>query len=298
MTLKDLAKDMGAYQERMRRKSKARFRRYLETQAKKYDLEYQVSKSKLAKNVIIGNIETADYVIGAHYDTPPRLPAFIANNILLTNIALMVIIPTMIIFSLFVYNIALPAMIIYFLTLLYLLGFLSIPNKKNYNDNTSGVLVLLYLMSILRNEKVAYVFFDNEEKGLFGSFSFLSFLNKKNLKPRRKKFIVLDCVGRGELIRFTYFKDNNLPRELHKVADNGARGEYRFEVKKSSLLEMSDHVAFMHHSHVGVFAYEEKGKKHRIRNIHSAKDKYFNIENIAIIARVIYNYISKEEYYE
>lgn len=34
MTLKDLAKDMGAYQERMRRKSKARFRRYLETQAK------------------------------------------------------------------------------------------------------------------------------------------------------------------------------------------------------------------------------------------------------------------------
>lgn len=107
MTLKDLAKDMGAYQERMRRKSKARFRRYLETQAKKYDLEYQVSKSKLAKNVIIGNIETADYVIGAHYDTPPRLPAFIANNILLTNIALMVIIPTMIIFSLFVYNIAL-----------------------------------------------------------------------------------------------------------------------------------------------------------------------------------------------
>ena len=135
----------------------------------------------------------------------------------------------MIIFSLFVYNIALPALI-YFLTL-YLLGFLSIPNKKNYNDNTSGVLVLLYLMSILRNEKAAYVFFDNEEKGLIGSFSFLSFLNKKNLKPRRKKFIVLDCVGRGELIRFTYFKDNKLPRELHKVADNG-RAEYRFEVKK------------------------------------------------------------------
>ena len=52
-----------------------------------------------------------DYVIGAHYDLTPRLPAFIANNILLTNIALMVIIPTMIIFSLFVYNIALPAMI-------------------------------------------------------------------------------------------------------------------------------------------------------------------------------------------
>ena len=69
---------------------------------------------------------------------------------------------------------------------------------------------------------------------------------------------------------------------MHKVADNGAR-EYRLR-SKSSLLEMSDHVAFMHHSHVGVFAYEER-ERTSDENIHSAKNKYFNIENIAIIAR-------------
>ncbi len=293
MTIEVLAEELKPYRERMRRKSKAAFRRYLRGRAEELGLGYRESDSRLAKNVIIGDLEKAEYVLGAHYDTAPRLPAFLANHILLTNILIMLLFCIAPLLSIFNPYAALAALVVFILALLYLLGFLSIPNKHNANDNTSGILVLLYLMSVLPQDKAAYIFFDNEEKGLVGSFLFLSALRKNKLGHRRKKFIILDCVGRGKLIRFTYIQKNSLPGALMKAAE--MRGEYRFKVKKGSLFELSDHFVFMNYPHVGIFAYEQKGKKYRIRDIHCRKDRDFEKENIAIIADIIYNYMQGGE---
>lgn len=61
---------------------------------------------------------------------------------------------------------------------LHTMRFFGNANKTNYNDNTSGCITLLKLMDKYQKlpqkqkDKIAFVFFDNEEKFLLGSFSF------------------------------------------------------------------------------------------------------------------------------
>ena len=73
-----------------------------------------------------------------------------------------------------------------------------IRNKHNANDNTSGVLTLLYIMKKLppnMRNKVCFVFFDNEEKGLLGSKA----MNKKYKDLFLAKLVInFDCVGNGK----------------------------------------------------------------------------------------------------
>ena len=76
-------------------------------------------------------------------------------------------------------------------------------NKHNVNDNTSGVAALLETMAKIpeaHRQKVAFILFDNEEKGLRGSKAFA----KAHLQVQYTGFIVnLDCVGVGEHILLT-----------------------------------------------------------------------------------------------
>jgi hypothetical protein len=71
-------------------------------------------------------------------------------------------------------------------------------NKHTANDNTSGVITLTRFLESLTPEqrkKVCVVYFDNEEKGLFGSFAF-SRLHKTVAK--NTLCINIDCVGEGK----------------------------------------------------------------------------------------------------
>ncbi|MBE5797118.1 MAG: M28 family peptidase [Clostridiales bacterium] len=71
-------------------------------------------------------------------------------------------------------------------------------NKHNVNDNTSGVAALLETMARVPQEQrqqVAFILFDNEEKGLKGSKAYA----RDHLEVQHTKLIVnLDCVGLGE----------------------------------------------------------------------------------------------------
>lgn len=298
MILSDLYHELISFRERMHRKSKAVFRRYLKNAAEKLKLEYQIlPQSKLAKNVIIGNLDTAEYIVGAHYDTPPKIPPFIANNIVAVNIANIIIPLVAVVLFFFFPLIASIVTGLYLLSLIYLLGFFSIANKNNQNDNTSGILVLLYLMRILSNKKVVYVFFDNEENGLIGTFLFLSYLRKQNIRLLKKQYLILDCVGRGELFRFISFQKNNIPDNLKKIAEEFKFQNYRFEVKKGSLFELSDHFVFFNYSHVGIMSYEQKGAKYKIKDIHCRKDRFLNLQNIKVITEIIGKYIDEGDCY-
>ena len=71
-------------------------------------------------------------------------------------------------------------------------------NKNNVNDNTSGVAAVLETMARIPAEqrsKVAFILFDNEEKGLLGSKAYA----KTHPTVKENGFIVnLDCVGDGD----------------------------------------------------------------------------------------------------
>ncbi len=73
-----------------------------------------------------------------------------------------------------------------------------VPNPHNVNDNTSGVCGVLALMESFAAEKpgkIAFVLFDNEEKGLLGA----SGLAKAHKQVAKETLVLnMDYIGVGE----------------------------------------------------------------------------------------------------
>lgn len=163
-----------------------------------------------SRNVVVGDPEQAEVVFTAHYDTPatiglpnimiPRnLPLFYGYQVLLVGLLLVVAFAV----GLLSMRAGLSAEAGYWIGWLAYMGLLfmlmaGVPNPHNVNDNTSGVAALLELMEKLpaeQRDKAAFIFFDNEEKGLLGSKGYA----KAHQEVRYLRMVVnMDCVGVGE----------------------------------------------------------------------------------------------------
>ena len=296
------------YEIRKSRKDKARF----ESLLRRYGVDFTVDEGGFFKsrNLIVGNPESAKVLISAHYDTCARLPLpmyMFPMNIVFSLIGGMIPVFPILIAMLFhprLYfylmetgrisaTVGAALMPITSLALLFLLFFLiagPIANPHTANDNTSGVIMLLELMERLDEEtkkKVAFIFFDNEEYGLFGS----SIYRKHYPEAIKRQLLInFDCVSEGNHMLVVYNK--------------GAKGyldalqfpaEEKKPVIKSSLLAFfpSDQmgfpravaVAFLKKGPMGLF----------LSRIHTAKDTVFQQSNIeylcdawsAIIRRIV-----------
>ena len=191
------------------------FRKYVLEKVTARGVEARVEKLDKHNNLVIGNPQTAKAVFTAHYDTPcsslfPNL--MMPKNKLLCRAYVFTII------FLFLAVALIPAIIIglnilqsevayaiIFLVLyfgLYFLALRTFTNKHNLNDNTSGVATLLTLIERLSQEQlcqVAFIFFDNEEKGLLGSKAY----SKAHKTEMEDKFLVnFDCVANGKNVLF------------------------------------------------------------------------------------------------
>ncbi|MCI5774095.1 MAG: M28 family peptidase, partial [Erysipelotrichaceae bacterium] len=160
------------------------------------------------RNIIIGNIEKAKIILTAHYDTCAWLPfpnlCFPTNlwMMLLYNffiILLFIAFITILRLGLWAFNIdeflidIIADMAVLIIIYATIFGY---PNKHNANDNTSGIITLIEMIDHFKDhEDIAFVFFDNEEKGLIGS----SRLNKQHF-TKAKLIINYDCVGDGDHI--------------------------------------------------------------------------------------------------
>ena len=285
------------YGERMHKKSKKKFRGFVKGVAGCMGYDFKIEKSLTAKNIVIGNPEKADYIITAHYDTPPRLPKFFVKhmllyslialpaiilglNYLLPNILLALSAPTKV-FNILSFALPIANLGICGGLLGYVLGLFGNANKKNYNDNSSGVLAILNMMEKYKDEpaeikdRFCFVLTDNEEKGLFGGFSFAK-RHKKELK---------NCVGKGDQFNLYYFGKNepNIVKEL-KVKENG---KYSFKPVRSGLMSMSDHLAFKKHDHVCLLSVDKENNKSLYSQIHSANDTSLNRENIDFVIKTL-----------
>ena len=157
-------------------------------------------------------------------------------------------------------------------------------NRHTANDNTSGVVTLLELAAALPQEqrsKVCFVFFDNEEKGLFGSSAFA-----KKHKDAKKNALVLnfDCVGDGDSLQFYPSKqlkgDEGFVSAL--AAAFPAEGEKSSEVVTGFGFYPSDQKQFARG--VGVCAL----KKSRVfgyymDRIHTRRDTVLEEENVRFL---------------
>lgn len=166
------------------------------------------------RNLVIGDVKSAQMILTAHYDTCAQLPFpnFITpkNIWLYLGYQLLIIVPCLIltailsvVFSLFLEDPFWAVEISYLLSFGLLLWLLmgGKPNPHTANDNTSGVIQLTEIWAKLTDEQrknVALVFFDNEENGLLGSAYFAKLHKKDNLKD--KLIFNFDCVSDGDNI--------------------------------------------------------------------------------------------------
>ena len=169
--------------------------------------------------------------------------------------------------------------IIYFVLLYLLLG--GPANKNTANDNTSGVTTILDIMEKLpqdQKDKVAFVLFDLEEAGLFGSSSFAS--NHKAVK-NQTLVINFDCVSDGETMLFALKKSTKKYADLLEKAFVSTP-DIAVDITKNAFYP-SDNASFK--GGIGVAALK-KSKFFGILymdRIHTNKDTVYCEENIQFL---------------
>lgn len=290
-------KIMEDFQIRKSRKQKEVFRSWLCEELKKAGYAPSVEKKFTAKNVVAGDPDTAKIIFSAHYDTCAVLP--IPNFITPRNM-FFYICYQMLFLLIFLVVVLAGELAIFFLTdappevglaAAYLLCIFMVwwiidgpANKHTANDNTSGVITLLetaLAMPPEDREKVCFVFFDNEEKGMFGSIAF----TKAHKRAKKEALnINFDCVGDGDYIQF--FPGKRLKKDeaaLERIETSfEGRGEKQTEVVRSFGFYPSDNASFKRG--VGVCALKHKRFiGYYMDRIHTNKDTVLEEENIALL---------------
>lgn len=268
-------------------------------------LQIQEGGFPRCRNIIIGDIENAKVVLTAHYDTCAQLPFpnFITPRNPLLSILYSVLLVVPVFIAVFLLNqllnlVSADHWVHYWVSLGAYFGFLLLliagpANRHTVNDNTSGVVTLCELMTVLTEAErnhVAFVFFDHEETGLIGSAYFRSRYKKE---MRHKLLINLDCVGDGD--------------HLLVCANKGARADHA-DLLKASFLPTgvkgilftkaektyypSDQIGFKKAVAVAALKHNRFWGYYMDR-IHTAKDTVMDKENIKLLCDSIHRLLKK-----
>lgn len=201
---------LDKYQVRKSRKQKTAFINLMEEHFP--DIQIQEGGFPKSRNLILGDVEKAEVILTAHYDTCAWLP--FPNFITPKNPLIYILYSILIIVPIFVPVLLLSVLMRTFISdpmlhywiciaaylLLFYLLLAGPANKHTANDNTSGVITLCEIYQQLSDEeraKVAFVFFDNEEQGMMGS----AFFKSQYKKLMKEKLLMnFDCVSDGDTI--------------------------------------------------------------------------------------------------
>ena len=280
------------YQIRKTRKQKTAFIEFL--RAHFPNLRVEEDAIGYSRNIVIGNPDTAKVVFGAHYDTCAVMPIpnFIMPKSVLISVlyAFVLVIPMLLIGnavgSLVEFILKDPGMSAFFNLLTYWgILFLMIfgpANKHTVNDNTSGVITLIELMSSMTEEERAqscFVFFDNEEKGLFGSATFA----KEHKKTMKNKLLInFDCVSDGDYLML--IPDKKI------FSEHAEKLEAAFAdvTDKTVLIESSKFVYYpsdqkSFKKNIGVASFKKSKLGLYMDRIHTPRDTVMDERNIAVL---------------
>ena len=260
--------------------------------------QMQVETEGRCRNLVLGDVESAEVVYTAHYDTCARMPfpnLIFPKSILLSmlyGVVLGILLAAIgdlagCLASLLSGSLRSVGMIVAPITYsVAVIGFLLMlfigpANPHTVNDNTSGVITLVELyesMSDAQRSKAALVFFDMEELGLIGS---ARFKKRHSTVMEGKLLLNFDCVSDGDTIAVICGKRmaKNAIERL-KDAFCGEGNKRVIVAREKEMYYPSDQKHFS--QGVGVAAL--KGKKLLyLDRIHTRRDTVMDEENIRLI---------------
>ena len=259
-----------------------------------------------SRNVVIGNPETAKYLITAHYDTCAGMP--FPNIVTPTNLAAYLAYQISIVlaylavcgalgFGVYALTSDREMSVLLALAVYYILVFLMMfgpANKHNANDNTSGVVTVLEIMKQLPEMhcgNVCFILFDLEEAGLVGSKSYAK-AHKSEI--RNQLVLNMDCVGDGDEIVFLPGKKVRKNPEMLETlrAITGSWGEKSITLhEKGFAFYPSDQSSFPYGVAIGAF-HRKNGVGLYYSRIHTNRDTILEEENVSILCRALMHFIT------
>ena len=301
--MKDTTREIFEKHEiRKTKEQKAAFRDYLTSIAESEGYKVKTEQAgRKAQNVIVGDPRSAKVVYTAHYDTcpvmpfpnfitPKCIPIYIIYQVIMSLV--LYIIPISVMISsrilydatgsrpLFLSLLSIGYVLLIAVLLLILFG---PANKHTANDNTSGVTLLIDLMKSMPSEergKVAYIFFDLEERGTVGS---KLYAKKHSFAKKDMLLINFDCVSDGKHILFVAKKRAEVLTDKLTAAFT-PEGDYTVEVASKGVFYPSDQRNF--ELGVGVSALNKTRRGLLYMNkIHTKRDTVYDEENIDFLRR-------------
>ncbi len=287
------------FEVRKTKKQKNAFIEYVKAVAAQNGYSVNVEKGMFGvRNIVVGDVNSAKIVYGAHYDTCPVLPFpnFIAPKAIWLYILYQILIVVCFFAVAFLVGLiagvvcavagASPDIMSYIAMLIYwglLILLLAGPaNKHTTNDNTSGVTTLLDIMLSLPLEKrgeAAFVFFDLEEAGLLGSAAFA----RKHRKQMKQKLLVnFDCVSDGEDMLFILKKKARVYKQAFEAAFQ-TTDSIRSEIVCKDIFYPSDQSNFKMGVGVAAFKRMKFFSILYLDKIHTKKDTVYREENIEFL---------------
>lgn len=157
-----------------------------------------------------------------------------------------------------------------------------IPNPRNREDNTSGVLGLIALAHLLKDQpelrsRVQLAFMDNEEWGLFGSQAIKNNWDRQGYPYQQAALISLDCIARGRKPLVAYHKQAKLAQRLLPFIQKRLPEAVAIDM---GWLPLSDNYTFRQVGAVDI-SFGEPSKLpggYFIPRIHSPRDNDFSME--------------------
>ncbi len=292
------------YQVRKTKQQKNNFIKFLQNNFN--GMKIEEGGTPKSRNIVFGDLDNAKVIFSAHYDTCAALP--FPNFIMPKNIFLTLLYSVLICIPFFLVSGVVFSALEYFLDNFIVSYYISAallfglvlgvfvfgkPNKHTANDNTSGVITVLDIMqnmSAEQRDKCAFVLFDNEENGLFGSAYFRK-IHKKILKE--KLLVNLDCVGDGDNIMFVY---SNSARkqytDLLKFAFPYTTDKVILHEKASTTLYPSDQMGFP--CNIAVAALNKKPLVgYYMSRIHTKHDTVCDLRNIKMLVEGFQKFVEK-----
>ena len=159
-------------------------------------------------------------------------------------------------------------------------------NRHTANDNTSGVIALLEMAAALPPEDrdgVCFVFFDNEELGLFGSSAFAAAHRRVRADTLTLNF---DCVGDGDYLQFFPSRAVKQDGEAMALLESAflSQGKKAVEIVRGFGFYPSDQARFRRG--IGVAALKKAPLiGYYMDRIHTRRDTVLEEDNVQLLCR-------------
>ena len=305
------------YQVRKTGSQKTAFIEYVKQFAEGKGYKFNVEKGSFGlRNIVIGDPDNAKVVFTAHYDTCPVLPFpnfitpkkivyYVLYQLLITvgliaaaigGASLITFLITAALTALSVPDIAIKAVEMLIWEAVYF-GVLALvlfgpANKHTANDNTSGVITLMEIMADMpeaAKDRFAFVFFDLEETGLFGSSDFA----KKHGNTMKNKLLInFDCVSDGNNILLVLKKDAaGFAPLLEKCFTSNET--FNVDIRSKGVFYPSDQAKFPCGVGVAALKYSERLKTEYMDRIHTPKDTVFEEANVQFLKSCVLKLVNE-----